>query len=199
MTHLIINLWSVYKYYFSFRSRPSRHVLFASCPWNLALALPSSRLVCLLQRVMAMATPFTLGISIVIVTTGILTWLYYRRQQKRSPRNLQLLTDPNVKHELQLIERVQLSHNTRRFRFQLPPATSLGLKPGQHIYLSALLNGSVVVRTYSPVSTNWDVGYMDLIIKVYVIAFCDSKVHKFHYKWTVLQAFWMQMCVILSL
>ena len=38
---------------------------------------------------------------------------------------------------------------------------------GQHIYLSAKVNGSLVVRPYTPVTSDEDLGHMDLVIKVY--------------------------------
>ena len=37
---------------------------------------------------------------------------------------------------------------------------------GQHIYLSARIDGSLVIRPYTPVSSDDDKGYMDLVIKV---------------------------------
>ena len=38
---------------------------------------------------------------------------------------------------------------------------------GQHIYLSAKVDGSLVVRPYTPVTSDEDLGHMDLVIKVY--------------------------------
>lgn len=61
-----------------------------------------------------------------------------------------------------------LSHDTRRFRFSLPtPAHVLGLPVGQHIYLSATVKDNLVVRPYTPVTSDDDEGYFDLVIKVY--------------------------------
>ena len=61
-----------------------------------------------------------------------------------------------------------LSHDTRRFRFSLPtPAHVLGLPIGQHIYLSATVKGALVVRPYTPVTSDDDKGYFDLVVKVY--------------------------------
>ena len=65
-------------------------------------------------------------------------------------------------------------------RFELPsPTHCLGLPIGQHIYLSARytlplsvdtfvsrINGSLVVRPYTPTSSDEDLGHMDLVIKV---------------------------------
>lgn len=41
-----------------------------------------------------------------------------------------------------------------------------GLPIGQHIYLSARIDGQLVVRPYTPVSSDEDKGFMDLVVKV---------------------------------
>uniref|UniRef100_A0A3P8V1W3 NADH-cytochrome b5 reductase n=2 Tax=Cynoglossus semilaevis TaxID=244447 RepID=A0A3P8V1W3_CYNSE len=78
------------------------------------------------------------------------------------------LEDPNIKYALRLIDKQIVSHDTRKFRFALPsPEHVLGLPVGQHIYLSAKINGNLVVRPYTPTSSDDDKGYVDLVIKVY--------------------------------
>ncbi|XP_053798086.1 NADH-cytochrome b5 reductase 3-like isoform X2 [Vidua chalybeata] len=63
---------------------------------------------------------------------------------------------------------VEVSHDTRRFRFALPSMEHvLGLPLGQHIYLSARIDGALVVRPYTPVSSDDDKGFVDLVVKVY--------------------------------
>ena len=53
------------------------------------------------------------------------------------------------------------------FRFSLPSENEvLGLPIGQHITLSAVINGELVVRSYTPISSDDDIGYVDLIVKV---------------------------------
>lgn len=37
---------------------------------------------------------------------------------------------------------------------------------GQHIYLSARVDGNLVVRPYTPVSSDDDKGFVDLVVKV---------------------------------
>lgn len=37
---------------------------------------------------------------------------------------------------------------------------------GKHVYLSARIDGSLVVRPYTPVSSDDDKGYVDLVVKV---------------------------------
>uniref|UniRef100_A0A8C2U9W4 NADH-cytochrome b5 reductase n=1 Tax=Coturnix japonica TaxID=93934 RepID=A0A8C2U9W4_COTJA len=48
---------------------------------------------------------------------------------------------------------------------QIPAAA--GGQRGQHVYLSAKINGNLVIRAYTPVSSDETKGYVDLIIKVY--------------------------------
>ncbi len=59
-------------------------------------------------------------------------------------------------------------HLSSRFRFALPsPDHVLGLPIGQHIYLSAKIDGQLVIRPYTPTSCDEDQGHMDLVVKVY--------------------------------
>lgn len=79
-----------------------------------------------------------------------------------------LLQDPEEKYEVKLIEREEVSHDTRRFRFELPSKNHvLGLPIGQHIYLSATINDQLIIRPYTPVSSDDDKGFVELVIKVY--------------------------------
>nr|XP_009678509.1 PREDICTED: NADH-cytochrome b5 reductase 2 [Struthio camelus australis] len=62
----------------------------------------------------------------------------------------------------------EISHDTKKFRFGLPSSDNvLGLPVGQHVYLSAKIDGNLVIRAYTPVSSDETKGYVDLIIKVY--------------------------------
>ncbi|XP_066523025.1 NADH-cytochrome b5 reductase 3 [Hoplias malabaricus] len=77
------------------------------------------------------------------------------------------LEDPNVKYALRLVDKEIISHDTRKFRFALKPDHVLGLPVGQHIYLSAKIDGNLVVRPYTPVSSDDDKGFVDLVVKIY--------------------------------
>ncbi|XP_072290981.1 NADH-cytochrome b5 reductase 2 [Eucyclogobius newberryi] len=78
------------------------------------------------------------------------------------------LQDPTVKYPLLLVDKQEISHDTKKFRFSLPSASHiLGLPVGQHVYLSAKVNGTLVVRAYTPVSSDEDQGHVDLVVKVY--------------------------------
>ncbi|KAJ0029515.1 hypothetical protein NQD34_004512 [Periophthalmus magnuspinnatus] len=86
-------------------------------------------------------------------------------QKKKLPVTLQ---DPAVKYPLRLIDKQEISHDTKKFRFGLPSESHiLGLPVGSHVYLSAKVNGALVVRAYTPVSCDEDQGYVDLVVKVY--------------------------------
>ena len=107
--------------------------------------------------------PLLVGASVVVITAVLAK--YYFDQKKSKPITLK---DPNLKYALKLVEREEISHDTRRFRFALPsPKHVLGLPTGQHIYLTCRVNGSLVVRPYTPTSSDEDEGYVDLVIKVY--------------------------------
>ncbi|XP_038620360.1 NADH-cytochrome b5 reductase 2 [Tachyglossus aculeatus] len=78
------------------------------------------------------------------------------------------LLDPNIKYQLPLIEKEEISHDTKRFRFGLPSSDHiLGLPIGQHVYLSAKILGMPVIRAYTPVSSDEEKGSVDLVVKVY--------------------------------
>ncbi|NXD77884.1 NB5R3 reductase, partial [Halcyon senegalensis] len=103
-----------------------------------------------------------------VVTHGI--WLIYSTIMRlfRNPHPAITLKDPEVKYALRLVDKEEVSHDTRRFRFALPSIDHvLGLPVGQHIYLSARVDGALVVRPYTPVSSDDDKGFVDLVVKVY--------------------------------
>jgi NAD(P)H-flavin reductase/DMSO/TMAO reductase YedYZ molybdopterin-dependent catalytic subunit len=68
--------------------------------------------------------------------------------------------------ELPLEKRVELSHDTRLFRFSLPTKEmELGLPVGQHLFIRADIDGKKVMRAYTPLDSGK--GYVDFVIKVY--------------------------------
>uniref|UniRef100_A0A8C0AAZ6 NADH-cytochrome b5 reductase n=1 Tax=Bos mutus grunniens TaxID=30521 RepID=A0A8C0AAZ6_BOSMU len=97
-------------------------------------------------------------------------WFLYSLIMKLFQRSTPAITleNPDIKYPLRLIDKEVISHDTRRFRFALPsPEHILGLPVGQHIYLSARIDGNLVIRPYTPVSSDDDKGFVDLVIKVY--------------------------------
>jgi len=109
--------------------------------------------------------PIFIGLGVVAVS-AILAKILLGKEEKK--KKLVALEDPNTKYPLKLINKKILSHDTRLFVFELPSDEHcLGLPIGQHIYLSARINGSLVVRPYTPTSSDNDLGHMDLVVKVY--------------------------------
>lgn len=77
---------------------------------------------------------------------------------------------PNEFQKFVLKEKTIVSHNVAIYRFALPrPTDILGLPIGQHISLAALVEGQTkeIVRSYTPISSDDNAGYFDLLIKSY--------------------------------
>lgn len=101
-----------------------------------------------------------------MLVAAIAVHLYVSRRKQQS--QLVTLEDPKEKYMLPLVEKEEISHDTRRFRFGLPTADHvLGLPVGQHIHLIADVDGEIIVRAYTPVSSDDNHGFVDLLIKVY--------------------------------
>ncbi|KAJ4818314.1 Nitrate reductase [Rhynchospora pubera] len=82
--------------------------------------------------------------------------------------NLQALTNPREKVKCTLIAKTETSTDTRIFRFALPSSEQvLGLPTGKHIFLSAMVDGKLCLRAYTPTSHSDVKGYLDLLVKVY--------------------------------
>lgn len=75
----------------------------------------------------------------------------------------------SVYQPFKLTNRTQVSPNTVLFRFALPTPTSrVGLPVGKHMLLRCLdSEGKPVARSYTPVSSDQDLGYFDLLVKLY--------------------------------
>uniref|UniRef100_A0A8C5M9K2 NADH-cytochrome b5 reductase n=1 Tax=Leptobrachium leishanense TaxID=445787 RepID=A0A8C5M9K2_9ANUR len=107
----------------------------------------------------------TLG-GIVTFPFLLIYGIFQRLFGKRPPAIT--LESADIKYPLRLVDKETISHDTRKFRFALPsPEHILGLPIGQHIYLSARIDGNLVVRPYTPVSSDDDKGFVDLVVKIY--------------------------------
>jgi cytochrome-b5 reductase len=108
--------------------------------------------------------PVLAGVGVVAMT-AILAKMFLFNKKKKTPITLE---DPMMKYPLNLVDNEKLSPDTRRFRFALPSMEHvLGLPVGQHIYLTVKIDGNLVIRPYTPVSSDDDKGFMDLVVKVY--------------------------------
>ncbi|KAF9805080.1 hypothetical protein SFRURICE_010263 [Spodoptera frugiperda] len=83
----------------------------------------------LVKDIILIVFPIVLGVgSVVLITSVIAHFIWGRKPAKKEvqaappKKSSQLVTlqDPNVKYALPLIEREEISHDTRRFRFGLP-------------------------------------------------------------------------------
>lgn len=121
--------------------------------------------------------PVAIGVLVVVVGAVLANYLLSSgkkdksksgKSESKKSSQLRTLVDPQEKYMLPLVEKEEISHDTRRFRFGLPSEKHvLGLPVGQHIHLSATINEELVIRAYTPVSCDDDHGYVDLVIKVY--------------------------------
>lgn len=97
------------------------------------------------------------------VALGIYLYL-----QKSTEKRQAVFLNPRERLEVKLVEKQEVSPDTRRFRFALPTSEHvLGLPTGKHIILSATIDGAYVARPYTPISSDANLGYFDVMIKVY--------------------------------
>ncbi len=76
--------------------------------------------------------------------------------------------DPKKKLPFELKEKTILSHDSFLLDFALQsPEHILGLPTGKHVFLSADVNGKTVMRRYTPISSNFDIGQVKFVIKAY--------------------------------
>eukprot|EP00547_Thalassionema_nitzschioides_P003977 CAMPEP_0194202222 /NCGR_PEP_ID=MMETSP0156-20130528/2296_1 /TAXON_ID=33649 /ORGANISM="Thalassionema nitzschioides, Strain L26-B" /LENGTH=867 /DNA_ID=CAMNT_0038927653 /DNA_START=77 /DNA_END=2680 /DNA_ORIENTATION=- len=76
----------------------------------------------------------------------------------------------NPKHKTKLIlqNKVTLSRDSYMLDLALPtPEHVLGLPTGKHMFLSAKINGETVLRRYTPITSNHDIGCVKFVIKCY--------------------------------
>ncbi|KAL2339838.1 hypothetical protein Fmac_007778 [Flemingia macrophylla] len=75
---------------------------------------------------------------------------------------------PREKTPCKLLSKTSISHDVRRFRFALPYEDQLmGLPVGKHIFLCATVDDKLCMRAYTPTTSVDQVGYFDLVVKVY--------------------------------
>ena len=76
--------------------------------------------------------------------------------------------DPKKKIAFKLREKTILSHDSFILDFALQTKdTVLGLPTGKHVFLSAVINNETVMRRYTPISSDFDVGCIKFVIKAY--------------------------------
>ncbi|KAF9676317.1 hypothetical protein SADUNF_Sadunf09G0126200 [Salix dunnii] len=95
-------------------------------------------------------------------------WLILLQKEKNSFVGIGCLDPDNFK-EYKLVKRTELSHNVAKFKFALPtPNSVLGLPIGQHMSCRGKDSvGEEVVKPYTPTTLDSDIGYFELVIKMY--------------------------------
>lgn len=70
--------------------------------------------------------------------------------------------------ELELMDKIMISHDTEKFVFKLPQDDwVLGLPVGGHLFFHMEMDGDFVSRKYTPVSKVNERGKVEFMIKVY--------------------------------
>ncbi|KAJ5489732.1 NADH-cytochrome b5 reductase 1 [Penicillium diatomitis] len=106
-------------------------------------------------------------ITYAVAAAALITSLALLAGGSSKPRKV---LNPTEFQEFVLKEKNEISHNVAIYRFALPrPTDILGLPIGQHISLAATIPGQPkeVVRSYTPISSDNEAGYFDLLVKAY--------------------------------
>ncbi|KAL4897963.1 NADH-cytochrome b5 reductase 1 [Aspergillus ambiguus] len=112
-----------------------------------------------LPSVLVKFVPFAVAVVAILAA-----WKFTGSSKARKVLN------PNEFQNFVLKEKNNISHNVAIYRFALPrPTDILGLPIGQHISLAATIEGQPkeVVRSYTPISSDNEAGYFDLLVKAY--------------------------------
>lgn len=79
-----------------------------------------------------------------------------------------LALNPKKKVSFKLQRKEKISRDSYLLDFALPtPEHVLGLPTGKHVFFSAMIDNELVLRRYTPISSNFDVGCVKFVIKVY--------------------------------
>lgn len=91
-----------------------------------------------------------------------------KEEELTDAKGNKLALNPKKKTPFRLQNKITLSRDSYLLDFALPtPQHVLGLPTGKHMFLSANINGETVLRRYTPISSNYDVGCVKFVIKAY--------------------------------
>ncbi|KAJ9096097.1 hypothetical protein QFC19_007323 [Naganishia cerealis] len=133
-----------------------------------------------------------LQIAVASVAVGVALALYLATASTSQPKKVLetpeltlSTTEPHAMlptitdwHPMKLVDKTALSHNTNLYKFDIPrptghvkgihPEPVLGLPIGQHISVSAEIDGKNIVRSYTPTTLDGeDPGRFHLLVKAY--------------------------------
>jgi cytochrome-b5 reductase len=105
-------------------------------------------------------TKMSLAVAVVVIAVAV--WEAIREKRK-------VALDKDEWRAFELIDVLQLTHDVKRYRFALQSSDHvLGLPIGQHVSLKYTADdGNVVIRSYTPTSSDRDKGHVDICLKVY--------------------------------
>lgn len=107
--------------------------------------------------------PLVILATISTVISSFVALYFFQQSKKKTP-----VLHPTDYRKFPLIAKTRVSHNSCVYKFGLPKSTDrLGLPIGQHISISAVIDGKEVVRSYTPISNDEQLGSFDLLIKTY--------------------------------
>jgi len=102
-------------------------------------------------------------LPLILVICAVLYFVISRTRGKNSSAAL----DEREYQGFKLIRKTDITHNSILFRFGLPDRHVLGLPVGKHILLRFEKDGTPISRPYTPVTSDDDVGFFELLIKIY--------------------------------
>jgi len=108
---------------------------------------------------------FATSPAVVFSAAVIVATTFYTQVLSAGPKTA---LNPAAWQDYPLQKKIQVSPNTAIYRFSLPRQQDiLGLPIGQHVSVSAEIDGKTITRSYTPVSSDDDHGHFDLLIKTY--------------------------------
>jgi len=116
-----------------------------------------------------MANQFLLLGVVVVVLVLLAVYAMTKKRGSSAQVEAEVALKEAQYQPFKLIQRTQVTHNTIIFRFQLAhPKQRVGLPVGKHMLLKFIdVDGKPISRPYTPVSSDDDLGYFDLLIKLY--------------------------------
>lgn len=72
------------------------------------------------------------------------------------------------------------THDTKTFRFELPPDATLDMLPGDFLYVHTTIDGKSIKRAYTPSSLPGSTGFFDLTVKRYESGVVSKYLHQQH-------------------
>ncbi|VFQ76552.1 unnamed protein product [Cuscuta campestris] len=107
---------------------------------------------------------FFIGIAVALLSIAASIYVFFSKK----PGERSCL-DPEKFKEFKLVKRTELNHNVAKFRFELPtPNSVLGLPIGHHVRCRGRDDkGEEVLRPYTPITLDSDVGHFELVVKMY--------------------------------